>query len=331
MNSFFELNQKDLDYNQSVENASSPNPYIQYLASNYYNKEENFFSNGNNGNENNINKNHNFIFISSKVRKKREVKNINKLKNKKKVLVIDINKNLNQNHLDNVNNINNINNINNKKPKKKKKGNKKCGRKRVKDLDNTDEHNKFSDDNIRRKCKHLILDNLMKFINRQIRTIYNGRIGNSVLKKEIKIINQSQISDASVTFNKLFIYKKLCDIFSDNISKKYTNLPLNHNKIVIYKLMNDEDEIKKNYFENLFNLTFIECLKHFIGEEYIPLLDGLTCFRDIKDDIAEKYDEDGEEYSQAIEYYLNHFETIINNKKPRKPRKKIYKNIFSQA
>ena len=67
-------------------------------------------------------------------------------------------------------------------------------------------------------------------------------------------------------------------------------------------------------------------MKHFIGKEYIPLLEGLKCFNDIKkNEIIEKYGEDGEEYSKALEYYLNDFENITNNKRPRKLRKQIWK------
>ena len=115
--------------------------------------------------------------------------------------------------------------------------------------------------------------------------------------------------------------KKIGDIFSDDISRKYSVLPLNHNKNLIYKLINDKDENKKEYFKKLFDLTFIQCLKHFIGQEYIKLLDGLKCFKDIKEVIINEYKEDGEEYYEVLEYYLFNFESIIYNKRPRKPRK----------
>jgi len=62
-------------------------------------------------------------------------------------------------------------------------------------------------------------------------------------------------------------------------------------------------------------------LEHFIGKKYIPLLEGLKCFNDIKNiDIIEKY-EDGEEYCNLLEHYLKNFEDITNNKRPRRLRK----------
>ena len=53
---------------------------------------------------------------------------------------------------------------------------KQCGRKRKRPIDNKI-HNKFSDD-IRRRCKHLVLKNILFFINNQIKIKYKVNIGN---------------------------------------------------------------------------------------------------------------------------------------------------------
>ena len=306
---------------RSVENSSTPIPYIQFYTTSYIPKEESYIPVENENNNKINNCLPNIQEKTTNINSKDKVKKKIKIMKEKKILFIDINKNANENASDNIN-------LDKNKPKTKKEEKKeKCGRKRKRDKNmennsnNHEEHNKFSDDNIRRKCKHLLLKNLLKFINQKIKNIYNGKIGNSIFKKELKIINQKQKSDASIRFNKILLYKKIGDIFSEDISKKYTNLPLNHNRIIINKLMNEEDKYKKIYFENLFNLKFIQCLKHFIGDEYNPFLDGLKCFSDIKNDIIEKYNEDGEEYYQTLEFYLTNFENITNNKRPRKLRK----------
>ena len=208
-----------------------------------------------------------------------------------------------------------------KRVKKEKKEKKKCGRITMRDSDRKIEHNKYSDDNLRRKCKHLVLKYILKFINYQILIIYNGNIGNGIFKKQLQTLNQSQKSDATINFNKMFLNKTLAEIFSENISGRFTNFPPNHNKLLIEKLMNENDEEKKIYFNNIFNLTFIQCLKHFTGEIKIDLLDGLKCFEDIKNDIMNNYEDDGLDYYNTLKYYLNNFEVIINNKKARKPRK----------
>ena len=206
----------------------------------------------------------------------------------------------------------------NEKKNKDEKIKKKCGRKTMKENKNKYEHNKYSDDNIRRKCKHLVLKHLLEFLNYKIKNIYNGNIGNGIFKKELQILNQSQKSDATINFNRIFLTKTIGEIFSENISGRFTNYPIYHNKVLINKLMNENDEQKRIYFNNLFNLNFIQCLKHFRGEEKIDLLDGLKCFKDIKNDIIDKYEKDGDEYYNTLNYYLNNYERIINNKKSRK-------------
>jgi hypothetical protein len=208
-----------------------------------------------------------------------------------------------------------------KKEKRVKKEKKKCGRIAMRDSDKKTEHNKYSDDNLRRKCKHLVLKYILKFINYQILIVYNGNIGNGIFKKQLQTLNQSQKSDATINFNKMFLNKTLAEIFSENISGRFTNFPPNHNKLLIEKLMNENDEEKRIYFNNIFSLTFIQCLKHFTGEIKIDLLDGLKCFEDIKNDIMDNYEDDGLDYYNTLKYYLNNFEVIINNKKARQPRK----------
>jgi len=120
-------------------------------------------------------------------------------------------------------------------------------------------HNKYSDDNLRRKCKHLVLQKVMKFINNKISEIYIN-IGYGMTIKKLLIINQEQISNATIPFNKMFLNKKLSEIFSVNISTRYTNYLPEHNKLLIQKLRKDNDEIKKIYFNTLFNITFNQCL-----------------------------------------------------------------------
>ena len=199
--------------------------------------------------------------------------------------------------------------------KKRKINNEEIQKIDVEDL----EHNKFSDSNMRRKCKHLVLKNTLDFINKKIRSIYNGNIGNGLLKKELQTINQFQKHNANLNFNKEFLTKTLGQIFSDNLSTRFTNIPLNHNKMIITSLINEKDENKSIYFNKLFNITFRQCLNHFIGKDYIEELDGLKRFEEIKNEqILDKYSVDSEEYFNLIFWYLNNFEEIIDSKKPRK-------------
>ena len=110
-------------------------------------------------------------------------------------------KKLKKNNLDNKNSLDNFENnqlskkCNNIKQNIKIK--KKSGRKRQRtDEDVFKEHNKFTDDNMRRKCKHLVLKSTQEFINEKIRIIYGeDKLGKGIFKKELQTINQSQKFD----------------------------------------------------------------------------------------------------------------------------------------
>ena len=193
------------------------------------------------------------------------------------------------------------------------KGNKKRGR----NPKESGKHNKFSDDNIRKKVKHILINELQEFINKKISEIYNNDIGQGLFKKKLLPMNQQQIVDSSSSlFNKEFLNKSLKDIFSENISSRNRILPLNLNKQIIEKLLNEKDEEKKLYFRKLFNLTFTESLRHFTGAQIINKLIGLNEI----DSIQEKYGYNGD-YFHTLKYYFLNYEIIINSKEIRKDNK----------
>ena len=198
---------------------------------------------------------------------------------------------------------------------------KKCGRKRM-NGNNTTEHNKFSDDNVRRKVKHLCFKYLLLFINAQIKKMYNNKIGQGIFQKQFKTLNQSQISNAKIIFNQQLLEKDLGEIFSDKVTGKLTNIPSEHNKDLIQKLINEEDIEKRIYFQKLFSLKLKDCFEHFCGNKVIDELEGMELFNEISEitsEYLEKY-EDGKEYIHQLEYYLKNYERIIKSKRARKER-----------
>ena len=178
-------------------------------------------------------------------------------------------------------------------------------------------HDKFSDDNLQRKCKYLVLNSVIKFINKKLYRIYNGNIGNNFFRKEILTLNKFQINNSNIIYNRFFIKKKISDILSDNISHRYTNYLPQHNKLLIEGLRGDKDENKSLYFNKLFNLTFEDCCAHFIGKKSFEELEGMKCFESIKDKLGKD-----EKYANTIKFYLENYEKILKDKNPRK-RKKI--------
>ena len=152
--------------------------------------------------------------------------------------------------------------------------------------------------------------------NQKINEAYNGNIGKGIFEKKLLTLNQKQISEASIEFNKNFLDKTIGDIFSEKISSRYTNYQETHNKNVINCLKNDEKKSNRNYFTALFNLNFRDSLKHFRGSERIPLLNGLIGFDIIKDNYR-----DDPDYLKSLDYYIMNFEEIINNKRGRGKKK----------
>ena len=214
------------------------------------------------------------------------------------------------------------------------KENKRRGRKRKgEDNGNNNDketHNKFSDDNLRKKCKNIILKFALEFINKKIRELYKNNIRHGRFKKELKILDQEKIAKSTVCFEKSFIKKTLKDIFSCDISVRFYNFPRNYNKSLIESLLEDEDEDKRRYFTKLFDITFIECLKYFTEDKEaltIRELNGFKHISSIKDELIMKF---GKEYFEAFINYLQNYENIVNNKIGRK-RKKTKNQIQSPS
>ena len=178
-------------------------------------------------------------------------------------------------------------------------------------------NNKFKDNNIRRKCKRILLDIILSFINEKIKEFYNNNIGKGIFKKELQNLNQTQTSESNVKFNQDFLNKTLKDIFSEDICRKINNFPPEHNKNLVEKLLNEKDIIIKDYFTNLFNLTFFQCLEHYRGTNFYNELNQMKLF---KNEIN-NYTNGDEEYTRLLEHYIQNYETIINNKRPRKNNK----------
>ena len=184
---------------------------------------------------------------------------------------------------------------------------------------------KFSYNNLIRETKHLVIENVMVFINKKINEVYEGNIGDGLFKKQLMKLNQEQKKNSNAEFNQLFIHKTLKEILSQNITKRIKFYNEDHNKKVIDKII----EEKKDEFEGLFNLTFLDCLEHFIGNKKIEELDGLTLLSNLKNSILKKNKEDGESYYNNLELFMKEFQKKINNAKPRKRKEKNIEDLLN--
>ena len=215
------------------------------------------------------------------------------------------------------------NDIYTKRPFKETK--KELGRNK-KELEGLGEHNKYSDDNLIRKCKHVILEKLRLFINNKIALLYSNEDKEKLSDMFILILKQNQIVSSKAEYNKFFLSKTLKEIFSEEISSKYTRYPPEHNRNIIENLINDKDPLKNTIFKRIFNLTFIDCLNHFSGCKPLEILNGFITLEDyLKLLKIEGMDED---YCTLFKHFIQNFEKIIMEKKPRIRIRKKKDDVF---
>ena len=190
-------------------------------------------------------------------------------------------------------------------------------KKRNRTSDTNNNNSQYEPKKMRVKCKQILLEAIMNFINQKIKEKYNFEIGKGICENQLKKLNQKQNSTTDVDFNKEFINKPIKDIFSDNISKKFTTYLETHNKNIINNLLNEKDLNKRDYFTKLFNLTFLDCLKYFRGEVYFDELKGM---HSLDDEIENNFGKD--EYIEQVKHYFNNYEKIIEKLRHRDRIKK---------
>ena len=166
-------------------------------------------------------------------------------------------------------------------------------------------------DNEIKKGRNILLNSIFRFVNKKIRIIFNNDIGKGISIKQFVKISKKELNHSNVEFDKNYLNTKLKEIFSGDISGKFTNFLINKNKELLQNL------IKIDYFKELFELTFLQCIEHINGTKFIPLLEGFETLDEILLNEEEKLKEnDIENYKYIIENYKQ----CVENKFSRKPR-----------
>ena len=171
-------------------------------------------------------------------------------------------------------------------------------------------HNEYTPDNAIKKCKTLIINQLLNSVNEKI--VQKEGMKPGMLKNTLMKMNQKQIVKCTANDNKSFLYKTVGEILSEDIARG--NFPFNHNKIIIQNLTK-----KYKDFEILFSITFLDCLNYFRGKtiEKQKYIEGMKNYSQIKDDIKNKK---GESYANYIDYFLDKYESFVINQIPRRCR-----------
>ena len=168
---------------------------------------------------------------------------------------------------------------------------------------------KYQFDILRRKLKILVINKAFKFIQSKIKNN-----GDKLKKIEANVKREKKIDE-----ERIFMNKTLGEIFSNKVSDRFSTIQnkVDYNKEKIDKLRNSNNELK-----NIFDITFIQCLNHFIGKESLELLNGMTTF--------EKIAFNDEILKTNLWYVCSNYEKLIMTSRPRnsKPKKnKILLNI----
>ena len=166
-------------------------------------------------------------------------------------------------------------------------------------------------DNEIKKGRNILLNSIFRFVNKKIRIIFNNDIGKGISIKQFVKISKKELNHSNVEFDKNYLNTKLKEIFSGDISGKFTNFLINKNEKLLQNL------IKIDYFKELFELTFLQCIEHINGTKFIPLLEGFETLDEILLNEEEKLKEnDIENYKYIIENYKQ----CVENKFSRRPR-----------
>lgn len=173
-------------------------------------------------------------------------------------------------------------------------------------------------DNFIRRIKKLAFNSILKYDNKVISEMYNNRLGHGINIKKLLKNNHFQIKCTGTIFNKELLKKTQGEILSENITTRFTNFPRDHNKNLIINLLNEEDKVKKERFNNLFNKTLSECIDHLIGAKKSKDLEGLEkIFENELKNIKKT-----KEYIENLKNIFNDYKKIYDGKIPRKMKSK---------
>ena len=213
-----------------------------------------------------------------------------------------------------------------------KKTNKKLGRKKLTDNKETKVlHNKYSFDNTVRKIKAKLFNAILATLNKSLEQEENNN-NTQQRKRKIKVrngcflkIEQKTIINTNIKDNLELLNTTLKKIFSRDVGKKVAKYSIhgeNYNKNLIKKI--EENNKKYKNTNDILNMTLFQCLEHFRKSEYYEELSGLELEYDNIINEMKKTEE--ENYVDSFKAYLDTYEKIYENKRPKNKKVKKKEN-----
>ena len=177
--------------------------------------------------------------------------------------------------------------------------------------------NKYTHDKFRKRVRIIALKAIINFVNDKIKDFYKN-IGKGLLEKQFKDIDKTNLSHSKVGYDKIFIEYKLKEIFSWNISSKMTSLLKEHNKNLLEQLIHSE--IGGNFFNELFEMTFSQCLEHIQGKKYYQILNGIMSLEKIMEKFCDKKEINDKIFCENFYLVFMNYQELIDKKTTRKSR-----------
>ena len=211
-----------------------------------------------------------------------------------------------------------------------------CGRKKLGDK-SVRPHDRDSFDNVIKKVKKDFIINCLSFVNK----ILDFCLSENKKKALIKMVRNSRrepenknilmdldyeyINKLQKDFNLELLAMNLKELFSLNISKKYTALKQDSNKIIINKIL--EEEGNNEIIKYVFGLRLIDWLNYFTHKIEIEFLDKIESEIKVKFERAEVLlrgigeEENDSYYFSNYLFHLYNFKWWFERKKGRAPKK----------
>ena len=194
-------------------------------------------------------------------------------------------------------------------------------------------HTKYSSDNIIKSIKTKLNDSLLLFLNKLIISIYDIKKINQILldlnlpgikidSDKFKVLKKNdyktRVKKTSKLYNLELLNLTIYEYISNNISSKFKYFPINYNKLIIQKLL--EDELNKDIFNFIFNQLKIEdWLDIFIYKKEIENFINNKQLNNYKINIIKesliRIDNNFFEIPKDDKIYLHCFELMIYNLK----------------
>jgi len=192
-------------------------------------------------------------------------------------------------------------------------------------------HSKFGIDNIISKIRTLILNEIVIFINEKISKypidkvflLFNVASEEDVMKsvkkmyKEKKFLLKLSGSFKGITKTKdniELLDQKIEEFLANDVAANYKCYKKDHNRNIIEMLK------KSGELEEIFNLTFLDCVNHFCGIEKKEALNGFIEWKNYKNKLVER---DGEKFTELFCDVLRNYKAVISKRFFRKNKTNV--------